>query len=137
MTATTEETGRDLAHRHPLRGMPEGAMPMVAFLSILAGFIGAAAYTHSAGYFVTFMTGNTDFDLIEDLPNDGAREESKRSPQVGTSGSSPNSQASPGQAAMFPSAASTIRQSSKLPEEQAGTNLRCECEVREPGSCLQ
>ncbi len=37
---------------------------MVAFLSILAGFIGAAAYTHSAGYFVTFMTGNTERALL-------------------------------------------------------------------------
>ncbi|MGW5450536.1 YoaK family protein [Nocardia sp. NPDC003979] len=39
-------------------------MTMVAFLSILAGFIGAAAYTHSAGYFVTFMTGNTERALL-------------------------------------------------------------------------
>lgn len=37
---------------------------MVAFLSILAGFIGAAAYTHSAGYFVTFMTGNTERAIL-------------------------------------------------------------------------
>ncbi len=29
-------------------------------LLILAGFIGAAAYTHSMGYFVTFMTGNSE-----------------------------------------------------------------------------
>ncbi|WP_278264882.1 YoaK family protein [Nocardia sp. AG03] len=70
MTATTEETGRDLAHRPPLRGMPEGAMPMVAFLSILAGFIGAAAYTHSAGYFVTFMTGNTERAVLGWFDND-------------------------------------------------------------------
>ncbi|WP_067538514.1 YoaK family protein [Nocardia crassostreae] len=31
-----------------------------AALSMLAGFVGAAAYAHSAGYFVTFMTGNTE-----------------------------------------------------------------------------
>ncbi|MBF6061164.1 DUF1275 domain-containing protein [Nocardia terpenica] len=29
-------------------------------LLTLAGFVGASAYTHSAGYFVTFMTGNTE-----------------------------------------------------------------------------
>ncbi|WP_067685923.1 YoaK family protein [Nocardia jejuensis] len=29
-------------------------------LLMLAGFVGAAAYAHSAGYFVTFMTGNTE-----------------------------------------------------------------------------
>lgn len=29
-------------------------------LAGLAGVLGAAAFTHSAGYFVTFMTGNTE-----------------------------------------------------------------------------
>ena len=29
-------------------------------LSWLAGMIGAVAFLHSAGYFVTFMTGNTE-----------------------------------------------------------------------------
>ncbi|MEU1549038.1 YoaK family protein [Nocardia sp. NPDC005745] len=29
-------------------------------LAALAGLIGAAAFTHTAGYFVTFMTGNTE-----------------------------------------------------------------------------
>jgi uncharacterized membrane protein YoaK (UPF0700 family) len=29
-------------------------------LATLAGLIGAVAFTHSAGYFVTFMTGNTE-----------------------------------------------------------------------------
>ncbi|WP_067674842.1 YoaK family protein [Nocardia miyunensis] len=33
-------------------------------LLILAGFVGAAAYTHSQGYFVTFMTGNTERAVI-------------------------------------------------------------------------
>lgn len=33
-------------------------------LLILAGFVGAAAYTHSEGYFVTFMTGNTERAVI-------------------------------------------------------------------------
>lgn len=70
MTTTTEKTGRDLAHQAPLRGIPAGAMPMVAFLSILAGFIGAAAYTHSAGYFVTFMTGNTERAVLGWFDND-------------------------------------------------------------------
>ncbi|TDP39748.1 uncharacterized membrane protein YoaK (UPF0700 family) [Nocardia ignorata] len=64
MTATTVKRARDLGNRQPLRGIPAGAMTMVAFLSILAGFIGAAAYTHSAGYFVTFMTGNTERALL-------------------------------------------------------------------------
>jgi len=31
---------------------------------MLAGFIGAAAYTHSMGYFVTFMTGNSERAVI-------------------------------------------------------------------------
>ncbi|GGN85760.1 DUF1275 family protein [Nocardia rhizosphaerihabitans] len=70
MTITTEKTGRDLAHRPAYRGMPTGAMPMVAFLSVLAGFIGAAAYTHSAGYFVTFMTGNTERAVLGWFDND-------------------------------------------------------------------
>lgn len=30
------------------------------FLAALAGLVGAAAFTHTAGYFVTFMTGNTE-----------------------------------------------------------------------------
>lgn len=29
-------------------------------LAALAGLIGAAAFMHTAGYFVTFMTGNTE-----------------------------------------------------------------------------
>lgn len=29
-------------------------------LAALAGLVGAVAFTHSAGYFVTFMTGNTE-----------------------------------------------------------------------------
>ncbi|MGF6888199.1 uncharacterized membrane protein YoaK (UPF0700 family) [Nocardia sp. GAS34] len=33
-------------------------------LLILAGFVGAAAYTHSMGYFVTFMTGNSERAVI-------------------------------------------------------------------------
>ncbi|MEU4646168.1 YoaK family protein [Nocardia fluminea] len=70
MTLTTENKPRDVAHRAPFRGMPVGAMPMVAFLSILAGFIGAAAYTHSAGYFVTFMTGNTERAVLGWFDND-------------------------------------------------------------------
>ncbi|MFC4377422.1 YoaK family protein [Nocardia halotolerans] len=70
MTVTTENESRDVAHREPLRGIPSGALPMVAFLSILAGFIGAAAYTHSAGYFVTFMTGNTERAVLGWFDND-------------------------------------------------------------------
>lgn len=40
-------------------------------LAALAGLIGAAAFTHSAGYFVTFMTGNTEraaLGYIRDQP---------------------------------------------------------------------
>jgi uncharacterized membrane protein YoaK (UPF0700 family) len=33
-------------------------------LLILAGFVGAAAFTHSEGYFVTFMTGNTERAVV-------------------------------------------------------------------------
>ncbi|MEU0543291.1 YoaK family protein [Nocardia sp. NPDC005978] len=39
-------------------------MRLSAVLSALAGFIGAAAYMHSAGYFVTFMTGNTERAIL-------------------------------------------------------------------------
>lgn len=41
-----------------------------AVLSALAGFIGAAAYTHSAGYFVTFMTGNTERAVLGGFSGD-------------------------------------------------------------------
>ncbi|WP_280330581.1 YoaK family protein [Nocardia wallacei] len=41
-----------------------------AVLSILAGFVGAAAYTHSAGYFVTFMTGNTERAILGNFLGD-------------------------------------------------------------------
>jgi uncharacterized membrane protein YoaK (UPF0700 family) len=37
---------------------------LASALLILAGFVGAAAYTHSEGYFVTFMTGNTERAVI-------------------------------------------------------------------------
>ncbi|MBF6328182.1 DUF1275 domain-containing protein [Nocardia transvalensis] len=37
---------------------------------MLAGFIGAAAYTHSAGYFVTFMTGNTERAVLGNFLGD-------------------------------------------------------------------
>ncbi|MFF2550251.1 YoaK family protein [Nocardia sp. NPDC058058] len=39
-------------------------------LSMLAGYIGAAAYAHSAGYFVTFMTGNTERAIIGNFVGD-------------------------------------------------------------------
>ncbi|WP_460724685.1 YoaK family protein [Nocardia heshunensis] len=39
-------------------------MRLSAVLSVLAGFIGAAAYAHSEGYFVTFMTGNTERAIL-------------------------------------------------------------------------
>lgn len=39
-------------------------------LSVLAGFIGAAAYTHSDGYFVTFMTGNTERAILGNFSGD-------------------------------------------------------------------
>ncbi|WP_369635636.1 YoaK family protein [Nocardia sp. JMUB6875] len=45
-------------------------MRLSAVLSVLAGFIGAAAYTHSAGYFVTFMTGNTERAILGNFSGD-------------------------------------------------------------------
>lgn len=39
-------------------------------LSVLAGFVGAAAYTHSEGYFVTFMTGNTERAVLGHFTGD-------------------------------------------------------------------
>ncbi|MEV6773442.1 YoaK family protein [Nocardia sp. NPDC051030] len=39
-------------------------------LLMLAGFVGAAAYAHSAGYFVTFMTGNTERAIIGSFVGD-------------------------------------------------------------------
>ncbi|MEC3956487.1 YoaK family protein [Nocardia sp. CDC153] len=45
-------------------------MRLSAVLSVLAGFIGAAAYTHSAGYFVTFMTGNTERAVLGNFSGD-------------------------------------------------------------------
>ncbi|MBU3064655.1 DUF1275 domain-containing protein [Nocardia sp. NEAU-G5] len=39
-------------------------------LLILAGFVGAAAYTHSMGYFVTFMTGNSERAVIGNFLGD-------------------------------------------------------------------
>ncbi|MGV9837960.1 YoaK family protein [Nocardia niigatensis] len=45
-------------------------MRLSAVLSALAGFIGAAAYAHSEGYFVTFMTGNTERAIIGNFAGD-------------------------------------------------------------------
>lgn len=45
-------------------------MRLSAVLSMLAGFIGAAAYAHSQGYFVTFMTGNTERAIIGNFAGD-------------------------------------------------------------------
>lgn len=36
----------------------------------LAGLLGAAAFTHSAGYFVTFMTGNTERAVLGSFRNE-------------------------------------------------------------------
>ncbi|WP_232850873.1 YoaK family protein [Nocardia acididurans] len=47
-------------------------MRLSAVLSVLAGFIGAAAYTHSEGYFVTFMTGNTERAVLGGFGGDYA-----------------------------------------------------------------
>lgn len=33
-------------------------------LAVLAGILGATAFTHSAGYFVTFMTGNAQRAML-------------------------------------------------------------------------
>ncbi|AYF79349.1 DUF1275 domain-containing protein [Nocardia yunnanensis] len=45
-------------------------MRLSAVLSVLAGFIGAAAYAHSEGYFVTFMTGNTERGILGHFAGD-------------------------------------------------------------------
>ncbi|WP_433567765.1 YoaK family protein [Nocardia sp. CA-151230] len=45
-------------------------MRLSAVLSMLAGFIGAAAYAHSEGYFVTFMTGNTERSILGNFAGD-------------------------------------------------------------------
>ncbi|MEU6586809.1 YoaK family protein [Nocardia sp. NPDC046763] len=45
-------------------------MRLSAVLSLLAGFIGAAAYTHSEGYFITFMTGNTERAILGNFVGD-------------------------------------------------------------------
>ncbi|MVU82700.1 DUF1275 domain-containing protein [Nocardia sp. ET3-3] len=45
-------------------------MRLSVVLSILAGFVGAAAYTHSEGYFVTFMTGNTERAVLGNFAGD-------------------------------------------------------------------
>ncbi|MGW4353005.1 YoaK family protein [Nocardia sp. NPDC004582] len=45
-------------------------MRLSAVLSVLAGFIGAAAYAHSEGYFVTFMTGNTERAILGNFAGD-------------------------------------------------------------------
>ncbi|MFE3797459.1 DUF1275 domain-containing protein [Nocardia tengchongensis] len=45
-------------------------MRLSAVLSVLAGYIGAAAYTHSEGYFVTFMTGNTERAVLGNFAGD-------------------------------------------------------------------
>jgi uncharacterized membrane protein YoaK (UPF0700 family) len=39
-------------------------------LAVLAGVLGATAYTHSAGYFVTFMTGNAQRAVLGYFRND-------------------------------------------------------------------
>jgi uncharacterized membrane protein YoaK (UPF0700 family) len=41
---------------------PEARLSWI--LAALAGLVGAAAFTHSAGYFVTFMTGNTERAIL-------------------------------------------------------------------------
>ncbi|MGW4245328.1 YoaK family protein [Nocardia sp. NPDC004722] len=45
-------------------------MRLSVVLSALAGFIGAAAYAHSEGYFVTFMTGNTERGILGHFAGD-------------------------------------------------------------------
>lgn len=43
---------------------------LASALSILAGFVGAAVYVHSIGYFVTFMTGNTERSVLGNFAGD-------------------------------------------------------------------
>ena len=52
---------RSESRARPLTGRAENGFILVAvlwLLAALAGVLGATAFTHSAGYFVTFMTGN-------------------------------------------------------------------------------
>lgn len=39
-------------------------------LAAMAGLIGAAAFTHSAGYFVTFITGNSQRAILGNFRNE-------------------------------------------------------------------
>ncbi|OYL16370.1 DUF1275 family protein, partial [Streptococcus pneumoniae] len=41
------------------REIYDGEARLSWVLAALAGILGATAFTHSAGYFVTFMTGNS------------------------------------------------------------------------------
>jgi uncharacterized membrane protein YoaK (UPF0700 family) len=41
-------------------------------LAALAGLVGAAAFLHTSGYFVTFMTGNTERAVLSHFANDTA-----------------------------------------------------------------
>jgi uncharacterized membrane protein YoaK (UPF0700 family) len=61
--ATEKEPGRQSAAVSPASayGAIFGSEARLSWvLAALAGLIGAAAFTHSAGYFVTFMTGNSE-----------------------------------------------------------------------------
>ncbi|WP_116375066.1 YoaK family protein [Mycobacterium sp. MFM001] len=44
--------------------MFDGEVRLSWVLAWLAGLVGAVAFTHSAGYFVTFMTGNTERAMV-------------------------------------------------------------------------
>ncbi|OBH14955.1 YoaK family protein [Mycolicibacter sinensis] len=48
------------ANRPGLRDIVNREARLSWLLAVVAGLIGAAAFTHSAGYFVTFMTGNSE-----------------------------------------------------------------------------
>lgn len=48
----------------PVNGTWNAEARLSWVLAALAGLVGAAAFTHSAGYFVTFMTGNTERGIL-------------------------------------------------------------------------
>lgn len=48
-----------------IRNEFDGEAKLSWVLAALAGLLGATAFTHSAGYFVTFMTGNAQRAVSE------------------------------------------------------------------------
>lgn len=76
MTITTEQTPtqqqpRPVVSRDAAIG-PDARLSWL--LAGMAGMVGAVAFLHSAGYFVTFMTGNTERAVVTWFKNSGAQQ---------------------------------------------------------------